>query len=202
MAGKLSLGARGISRIRLASTVAACACSAISIAMVVIQRQGGALTEFDLDLWRPVALFWGVCAVLAAAVTSFPLKQLSTETSNVPGSRPLKPSRKLLPITATFAVVLAFLFPSLSLAVARAFERQWPAVLSPNTTNAALNISIDCDACAYSVENVLRKDTLAEKAEVDWRKGRALIWFDPQKTSLSSLTQTLKSHGFEVTGEK
>ncbi len=57
-----------------------------------------------------------------------------------------------------------------------------------------------CAACANRIEKQLKKQTGVESCSVNFATGRATVNYNPQKTSVGALVQTVKDVGYDTAG--
>jgi Cu+-exporting ATPase len=74
---------------------------------------------------------------------------------------------------------------------------------TPNGAGERVDLPITgmtCAACANRIEKQLNKQTGVEKASVNFASGRATVSYDPDKTGVSDLIQTVKDVGYDTAG--
>jgi P-type Cu+ transporter len=57
-----------------------------------------------------------------------------------------------------------------------------------------------CAACANRIERQLKKQTGVEKASVNFATEKATVDYNPQKTDVAALVQTIKDAGYDSVG--
>lgn len=74
---------------------------------------------------------------------------------------------------------------------------------TPNGAGERVDLPITgmtCAACANRIEKKLNKQSGVEKASVNFATARATVEFDPHKTSISDLINTVKDVGYDTAG--
>lgn len=71
------------------------------------------------------------------------------------------------------------------------------AVLAAGTQTATLDVTnMDCAACPITVRKALEKVSGVEKANVDYKTKRAVVAFDPTKTTPDALMKATAAAGY------
>lgn len=74
---------------------------------------------------------------------------------------------------------------------------------TPNGEGERVDLPITgmtCAACANRIERKLNKQTGVEKASVNFATARATVSYDPNKTNVADLVQTVKDVGYDTAG--
>lgn len=176
------------------TAILSCLFGGVAIALL---PEIGIMSATDSDVWRPPALVWSGLCLLAAGILAY----YGARTSLQPATDPKKSARisilqKGLIGVAVLGLVVAITFPKISIAVARALERQWPATLSTNAIQVTLHMEMDCQACARGIVELLRGQSGLEKAEVKFEQQELRFWYNPRQTSKRSVIADLKSRGY------
>lgn len=73
-------------------------------------------------------------------------------------------------------------------------------VVAAGTQTATLDVkNMDCAACPITVRKALEKVAGVEKANVDYKTKRAVVAFDPTKTTPDALTKATAAAGYPST---
>lgn len=68
-----------------------------------------------------------------------------------------------------------------------------PDLAAGDSKQAVLKIDgMTCGGCALSVRTVVKRIDGALDVEVDWKKGRAVVSFDPEKVSAAEIAATIE----------
>ena len=77
------------------------------------------------------------------------------------------------------------------------------AALAGNTRTATLDVThMDCAVCPITVRKALEKVPGVDTAKVDFKTKRAVVAFDPAKTSPEVLTKATADAGFPSSVER
>lgn len=187
---------RFLSRATIVLLVFSFLASAVAIWMTSLEQRG--FLQYPTGEWRPVALTWSLCALVAASLFIAALRKLLRQNGPAePVERISKSYPSLLVLALAFWLV-SLGFETLSSKLSIAFERQWPKELSPNALSNSYSVTIDCEGCVTAVEDFIRKETLAEKALITFKTGEMVLWINPEKTTFEAVVSTMKANGYLV----
>lgn len=162
--------------------------SALGMWLFSLERRGY-LHSDRTEEWRPVLIAWSLCAVVATFVLTVARRQ---------SIEPISSSRKMLSGVAIALFALSVGFESIYTRLSFALEREWPNQLSTNAVHRSFALHLDCEGCVGSVESFVRKQTLAEKARVNFQTQEIVIWINPAKTTFEALLHKMRAHGYTV----
>lgn len=161
-------------------------------------EERGFLHRDQVDTWRPVAIAWSVCAVAAAFVIMKARRRTTYEDGFSGGSERISRGQMLLSVLAVALIGLSLGFKNLSTKLKFALERQWPQALSADAVKKSFTLHLDCVGCVPSVESFIRKQTLAERAQVSFKAQDVVIWISPETTTFEAVLQKMRLNGYTV----
>lgn len=161
---------------------------------------GGFAASARFEKWRPV--FLGVTFALLALAWFLTYRKPGTvcEEGSVCATRPTARWNKAILWVATGVILMAVAFPSLSLAILRATQSSAPvAVADGNSGVLKVTIpSMDCAACATSIQAKLRKQTGVVTAQVNFDTKEAVVSYDPAKLLPQDIIAAIDQTGFKA----
>lgn len=182
----------------LAAITASLCCIGPLVALAL--GTGGFAASAVFEKWRPV--FLGVTFVLLAL--AWYLTYRKAKTACEAGSTcATKPAAKWSTVALWFAtglVLVTAAFPSLSSAIFRGTQSSAPvAVADPNTAVLKVKIpSMDCAACAVSIQKKLRQQSGIVTANVDYETKQAIVQYDATKLSPEKIIAAIDQTGFKA----
>lgn len=182
----------------LAAITASLCC--IGPLVAVALGAGGFAASAVFEKWRPV--FLGVTFALLALAwyLTYRKPKAACEPGSACATKPVAKWNKVVLGFATAFVLVAAAFPSLSSAILRGSQRSTTAVVAgPNTAILKLKIpSMDCAACAASIQAKLRQQSGFESAEVIYATKEAIVQYDTKKLTPEQIIATIDETGFKV----
>jgi len=182
----------------LAAITASLCC--IGPLVAVALGAGGFAASAVFEKWRPV--FLGVTLVLLALAwyLTYRKSKAACEEGSACATKPVAKWNKVLLWLATGVVLVTAAFPSLSSAIFGGIQRPTSAVVAgPNSAILKVKIpSMDCAACAASIEAKLRKQSGIENAEVSYDTKEAVVQYDATKLSPEKIIAAIDEAGFKA----
>ena len=165
-------------------------------------EERGFLHRDQVDPWRPVAIAWSVCAVAAAFVIMKARRQTFYADGFSGGTERISRGQMLLSALAVALIGLSLGFKSLSTKLKFVLESQWPQELSADAVKKSFTLHLDCEGCVRSVESFIRKQTLAERAQVSFEAKDLAIWISPGKTTFEAVLHKMALNGYTVSEKR
>lgn len=182
----------------LAAITASLCC--IGPLVAVALGAGGFAASAVFEKWRPV--FLGVTFALLALAWYLTYRKPKTacEEGSACATKPVSKWNKMVLWFATGVVLIMAAFPSLSSAILRGSQRPIPAVVAgPNSAILKVKIpSMDCAACAVSIQAKLRKQSGIENAEVSYDAKEAVVQYDTKKLTPEKIIAAIDETGFKA----
>lgn len=182
----------------LAAITASLCC--IGPLVAVALGAGGFAASAVFEKWRPV--FLGVTFALLALAwyLTYRKPKAACEPGSACATKPAAKWNKLVLWFATAFVLVAAAFPSLSSAILRGSQRSTPAVVAgPNSAILKVQIpSMDCAACALSIQKKLRQQSGIENADVSYKTKAAVVQYDTTKVSPEQIITAIDETGFKA----
>ncbi|HZT22082.1 MAG TPA: mercuric transporter MerT family protein [Verrucomicrobiae bacterium] len=187
----------------LAAITASLCC--IGPLVAVALGAGGFAASAVFEKWRPV--FLGVTFALLALAwyLTYRKPKAACEEDSACATEPVARWSKVVLWFATAFVVAAAAFPSLSSALLRAGPPNGDACCAPSavvsTNVAVLQVripSMDCAACAVSIQAMLRKQPGVQSARVSFDTKTATVQYDATKISPQKLIAVIDQTGFKA----
>ncbi|MDA1272681.1 MAG: mercuric transporter MerT family protein [Verrucomicrobia bacterium] len=187
----------------LAAITASLCC--IGPLVAVALGAGGFAASAVFEKWRPV--FLGVTFALLALAWYLTYRKPKTacEEGSACATKPVSKWNKMVLWFATGVVLIMAAFPSLSSAslssaILRGSQRPIPAVVAgPNSAILKVKIpSMDCAACAVSIQAKLRKQSGIENAEVSFATKEAVVQYDATRLSPEKIIAAIDETGFKA----
>lgn len=161
---------------------------------------GGFAASALFEKWRPV--FLGVTFALLALAwfLTYRKPKAACEEGSACATNPVSKWNRVVLWLATGVVLIMAAFPSLSSAILRGSQRPTPAVLAgPNSAILKVKIpSMDCAACAASIQAKLRKQSGIENAEVSFATKEAVLQYDTTKLSPQDIIAAIDETGLKA----
>jgi copper chaperone CopZ len=183
----------------LLAAIAASLCC-IGPLVAVALGTGGFAASALFEKWRPV--FLGVTFALLALAwyLTYRKPKANCEEGSACATKPVSKWNKMVLWFATGVVLLMAAFPSLSSAILRATQPSPPvAVADGNSAILKVKIpSMDCAACAVSIQTKLRKQTGVVTAQVSYDTKEAVVQYDTAKLSPEKIIAAIDQTGFKA----
>jgi mercuric ion transport protein len=183
------------------SAIAASLCCIGPLVPVIVGASGFAAAGLFAQ-WRP--LFLAIAALMLAAAWYLTYRHSKADQCSAEGcpQNPVAKWNKVILWLATAFVIAIAAFPTYSGAAARLLA---PAGTSDSGSShvklATLQVNIpsmDCGACAASIQAKLNKQDGVQAAQVDFATKTAVIRFDPGKLSPERVTALIDETGFKA----
>lgn len=181
----------------LAASTASLCC--IGPLVAVLLGASGFAASAVFEKWRPV--FLGVTfALLALAWYLTYRKAKAVCEGSACATKPVAKWNKVVLWFATVFVLITAAFPSLSSAILRATQPSPPvAVADGNSAVLKVKIpSMDCAACAVSIQTKLRKQTGVVTAQVSYDTKEAVVQYDATKLTPEKIIAMIDETGFKA----
>lgn len=161
---------------------------------------GGFAASAVFEKWRPV--FLGVAFALLALAWYLTYRKPKTacEEGATCATKPDSKWNKVVLWIATGAVLVTAAFPSLSSAILRGTQSNAPGVVA-DANSAVLKVkipSMDCAACAVSIQTKLRKQAGIITASVNYDTKDAVVQYDATKLLPEKIMATIDETGFKA----
>lgn len=182
----------------LAAITASLCC--IGPLVAVALGAGGFAASAVFEKWRPV--FLGITLLLLALAWYLTYRKPKTacEEGSVCATKPVSKWNKVVLWFATGAVLVTAAFPSLSSAILRGTRSNAPVVVA-DANSAVLKVkipSMDCAACAVSIQTKLRKQAGIITASVNYDTKDAVVQYDATKLLPEKIMATIDETGFKA----
>jgi copper chaperone CopZ len=182
----------------LAAITASLCC--IGPLVAVALGAGGFVASAVFEKWRPV--FLGVTFALLALAwyLTYRKPRAACAEGSACASKPVTSWNKVVLWFATGVVFLMAAFPSLSSAILRGAQSNAPAVVT-NGNSAVLKVkipSMDCAACAVSIQKKLRRQQGVVAAHVSYDTKEAVVQYDTAKLSPEKIFGAINETGFKA----
>ena len=182
----------------LAAVIASLCC--IGPLLAVAFGLGGFAASAVFEKWRPV--FLGVTFALLALAwyLTYRKPKAACAEGSVCATKPVSKWNKVALWFATGAVLVTAAFPSLSSAILRGTQSNAPGVVA-DANSAVLKVkipSMDCAACAVSIQTKLRKQAGIITASVNYDTKDAVVQYDATKLLPEKIMATIDETGFKA----
>ncbi|MCL4786444.1 MAG: cation transporter [Verrucomicrobia bacterium] len=182
----------------LAAITASLCC--IGPLVAVALGAGGFAASAVFEKWRSV--FLGVTFVLLALAwyLTYRKPKAACEEGSACATKPVSKWNKVVLWFATGVVLVTAAFPSLSSVILRGRQSNVPvAVADANTAVLKVKIpSMDCAACAVSIQTKLRKQTGVVTAQVSYDTKEAVVQYDTAKLTPKKIIAAIDETGFKA----
>lgn len=184
------------------SVVAAVAASLCCIGplIAVTLGAGGLAASALFEKWRPLLLVATFALVVLAWYLTYRKTSAGCAEGSACASKPVSNWNKLVLWLATGLVVVIAAFPSLSSALLRTTPGSVPPVKA-GAGSAVLKVripSMDCAACAASIQAELRKLPGVQGARVSFGTTEAMVRYDAVKLSPAQIVAAIDATGFKA----
>lgn len=182
----------------LAAITASLCC--IGPLVAVLLGASGFAASAVFEKWRPV--FLGVTFALLALAwyLTYRKPKVACAEGSVCATKPVSKWNKVALWFATGAVLVTAAFPSLSSAILRGTQSNAPGVVA-DANSAVLKVkipSMDCAACAVSIQTKLRKQAGIITASVNYDTKDAVVQYDATKLLPEKIMATIDETGFKA----
>jgi copper chaperone CopZ len=182
----------------LAAVIASLCC--IGPLLAVAFGLGGFAASAVFEKWRPV--FLGVTFALLALAwyLTYRKPKESCEEGSACATKPAGKWNKVVLWIATGIVLLTTAFPSLSSVILRGTQSSVPgAVAGDNSVVLKVEIpSMDCAACAVSIQTKMRKLAGVITASVNYDTKEAEVQYDATKLAPEKIIAAIDETGFKA----
>lgn len=182
----------------LAAITASLCC--IGPLVAVVLGAGGFAASAAFEKWRPV--FLGVTFALLALAwyLTYRKPKATCEAGSACATKPVAKWNKMVLWIATAFVLLTAAFPSLSSALLRATQPGAPVAVS-DADSAVLRVkipSMDCAACAVSIQTKLRRQAGVLTAQVSYDTKEATVRYDAKNLLPEKIIAAIDETGFKA----
>jgi len=183
------------------SAIAASLCCIGPLVAVIVGASGFAAAGLFAQ-WRP--LFLTITALMLAAAWYLTYRRPKADHCSTGGcpQNPVAKWNKVILWLATAFVIAIAAFPTFSGAAARLLVPAGASDSGPSQVKlSTLQVTIpsmDCGACAASIQAKLNKQDGVQRAQVDFATKTAVIRFDPGKLSPEKITALIDETGFKA----
>ncbi|HUZ06198.1 MAG TPA: mercuric transporter MerT family protein [Candidatus Paceibacterota bacterium] len=182
----------------LAAITASLCC--IGPLVAVLLGASGFAASAVFEKWRPV--FLGVTFALLALAwyLTYRKPKAPCEEGSTCATRPVAKWSKVVLWFATGVVLVTAAFPSLSSAILRGTQSSAPvAVADGNSAVLKVKIpSMDCAACAVSIQTKLRQQPGVVTAQVSYDTKTAMVQYDATKLTPEKIIAAIDETGFKA----
>lgn len=182
----------------LAAITASLCC--IGPLVAVLLGASGFAASAVFEKWRPVFLGVTFSLLALAWYLTYRKPKAACAEGSACATKPVSKWNKVILWVATGFVLIAAAFPSLSSAILRATQTSPPvAVADGNSAVLKVKIpSMDCAACAVSIQTKLRKQPGVVTAQVSYDTKEAVVQYDTTKLSPQDITAAIDQTGFKA----
>jgi mercuric ion transport protein len=182
----------------LAAITASLCC--IGPLVAVALGAGGFAASAVFEKWRPV--FLGVTFALLAVAwyLTYRKPKAACEEGSACATKPVSKWNKRVLWFATGVVLVSAAFPSLSSAILRGTQSNAPVVVT-DANSAVLKVkipSMDCAACAVSIQTKLGKQAGVVTAQVSFDTKEAIVQYDATKVAPRDIIAAIDETGFKA----
>lgn len=182
----------------LAAITASLCC--IGPLVAVLLGASGFAASAAFEKWRPV--FLGVTFALLALAwyLAYRKPKIACDDGSACATKPVAKWNKVALWFATSVVLVTAAFPSLSSAILRGTQSNAPvAVADANSAVLKVKIpSMDCAACAASIQTKLRRLAGIATAQVNYDTKEAVLRYDAAKLSPEKIIAAIDETGFKA----
>lgn len=182
----------------LAAITASLCC--IGPLVAVLLGASGFAASAVFEKWRPVFLGLTVVLLALAWYLTYRKPKAACEEGSACATKPVSKWNKMALWFATGVVLLMAAFPSLSSAILQATQTSPPvAVADGNSAVLKVKIpSMDCAACAVSIQTKLRQQTGVVTAQVSYDTKEAVVQYDTGKLTPEKIIAAIDETGFKA----
>ncbi len=190
----------------VAAAIAASLCCLGPLVAVVLGLGTFSAAAF-FEAWRPYLIGLTALALAGAFYLTYRKREVQCE-GGACEMRSASRASKILLWLATVAVIAFATFPYYYGALLRAQARNnTPAAVSNassqvvNTNEARAVIAVSgmtCDGCAAHIQSELVKVSGVRSADVSYKKGQAVVVYDPSATNLDAIRGAINATGYKA----
>ena len=182
----------------LAAITASLCC--IGPLVAVLLGAGGFAASAVFEKWRPVFLSVTFALLALAWYLTYRKPKADCAEGSACATKPVAKWNKVVLWIATGVVLVTAAFPSLSSVLLRSTQSNAPvAVADANTAVLKVKIpSMDCAACAVSIQTKLRKQTGIVTAQVNYDTKEAVVQYDTTKLTPEKIIAAIDETGFKA----
>ena len=168
----------------------------VASALIVI---GFAASAF-FEKWRPLLLAATFALLGLAWFLTYRKPKAACEEGSACATKPSAPWTKVVLWLATAVILSTAAFPYLSSALFGGSGSASPVIAAdPNSALLKVRIpSMDCAACAVSIQKKLRELPGVERAEVSFETKEAVVQYDTRKLLPEKIIATIDETGFKA----
>jgi copper chaperone CopZ len=182
----------------LAAITASLCC--IGPLVAVLLGAGGFAASAVFEKWRPVFLAVTFALLALAWYLTYRKPKAACEEGSACATKPAAKWNKVVLWFATGLVLVTAAFPSLSSAILRGTQSNAPVVVTDGKS-AVLKVkipSMDCAACAVSIQKKLRRQPGVVTAQVSYDTKEAVVQYDATKLSPEKIIAAIDQTGFKA----
>lgn len=182
----------------LAAITASLCC--IGPLLAVALGAGGFAASAVFEKWRPVFLGLTVVLLAMAWYLAYRKPRTACAEGSVCAAKPVSKWNKVVLWFATGSVLVTAAFPSLSLVILRGTQSN-VAVAVADGHSAVLKVkipSMDCAACALSIQKRLRQQAGVITANVNYDTKEAVVQYDATRLSPQVIAAAIDETGFKA----
>ena len=190
----LALGASAV------SAIAASLCCIGPLVTVVLGLGGFAGASFFAK-WRPVMLLVTFALLALGWYLTYRTPKNACSEDDLCAAKPTGKWNRVVLWLATAFVVGTALFPVFSAAIVRSAQptRAQPAIAPENLATLKVRIpTMDCEACAVSIQTKLQKQSGIQSAQVRFDTKEAVVQYDATKLSSQAIIAAIDQTGFKA----
>lgn len=182
----------------LAAIVASLCCIGPLIAALL--GIGGFAVSAFFEKWRPLLLAATFALLGLAWFLTYRKPKAACEEGSACATKPSARWTKVVLWLATAVILITAAFPYLSSALFGGSGSASPVIAAgPNSALLKVRIpSMDCAACAVSIQKKLRELPGVERAEVSFETKEAVVQYDGVKLSSEKITAAIDETGFKA----
>lgn len=182
----------------LAAITASLCC--IGPLVAVLLGASGFAASAVFEKWRPVFLGVTFSLLALAWYLTYRKPKAACAEGSACATKPVSKWNKMVLWFATGVVLLMAAFPSLSSAILRGTQSNAPVAVADGKS-AVLKVkipSMDCAACAVSIQTKLRKQPGVVTAQVSYDRKEAVVQYDATKVSPQDVIARIDETGFKA----
>jgi mercuric ion transport protein len=167
--------------------------------VAVLLGAGGFAASAVFEKWRPVFLIVTFGLLALAWYLTYRKPKTACAEGSACATKPVAQWNKVVLWLATGVVLVTAAFPRLSSAILRGTQSNAPVVTDANSAVLKVKIpSMDCAACAVSIQTKLRKQTGVVTAQVSYDTKEAVVQYDAAKLSPEKIIAAIDQTGFKA----
>ncbi len=182
----------------LAAITASLCC--IGPLVAVLLGAGGFAASAAFEKWRPVFLGITFALLALAWYLTYRKPKVACDEGSACATKPVSKWNKVALWFATSVVLVTAAFPGLSSAILRGTQSN-ARVAVADANSAVLKVkipSMDCAACAVSIQTKLRRLAGIATAQVNYDTKEAVLQYDAAKLSPEKIIAAIDETGFKA----